>query len=365
IPNIMAITPAFSKDNQKILFTAIDPETGMNIWDYELTTKTLRQITFTTKLMMDPSPMPGKGLSVDQFSHKIDLMIKNLSSGEEKQITYHNGDNYYGRFSPDGSKLLYQSNRTGNSEIWLKHLDGEGQEINLTDNQAFDFRADWSPDGKQIAFFSDRDSTFKVWIMDAEGKNLRKVNEQEIEFAYVHLEYVHQLKWSPRGNKIAYMAISEYGNSVWVLDPESGDTRPVAANANSFAWYQDDKMLICNRRSADPEKSTDLVAINLETGAEKTLREGLPLTELFASADGRWLGYTYALGHFSYNLNRLQLQPPIQPGGFPTVRGEPEQITFGDGKWHVHNGTFSPDAKSVLYSRDADEMDIFIIKNYK
>jgi hypothetical protein len=45
--------------------------------------------------------------------------------------------------------------------------------------------------------------------------------------------------------------------------------------------------------------------------------------------------------------------------------GEPTQLTHGNGLWHVHNGTWSPDGKSVAYSRDCAEADIYLIENYR
>ena len=69
--------------------------------------------------------------------------------------------------------------------------------------------------------------------------------------------------------------------------------------------------------------------VHAETGEESILQEGLPVTELFTSRDGQWLGYTSARGHFSYNLHRLKLRPPDgSDSGFPSIIGEPEQLTF-------------------------------------
>ena len=364
LPDLTVLTPVFSWDNKKVIFSAM-LEGGVNIWELELASNSRRQVTYSTKWMMDPAVIPNGGLSIDQFSHQIDLIQLNTENMEEERLTFNNGENYYGRYSQDGKKIVYQSNQTGNYEIWMIDLEGDNNEINLSGHPAFDFRPDWSPISDRIAFFSDREDGFKVWVMDTNGENPKKASEELVDFGTLPWEYVHQLKWSPDGKKIAYLALSGDGNSVWIIDLESNSTRPHIFNVSSFSWYQNSNMIICNRVAADQTNTTNLVAVNLETGKEKILSQGLHLTELFVSKDGQWLGYTSAIGHFSYNIFRLRLDPPSILGGFPLVVGEPDQLTDGAGKWHVHSGSFSPDGKSILYSRDADQMDIFIIKNYR
>ncbi len=65
------------------------------------------------------------------------------------------------------------------------------------------------------------------------------------------------------------------------------------------------------------------------------------------------------------NLFMLLLIPPASPDGLPRAAGEPVQLTDGKGRWHVHNGGWSPDGKSLVYSHDADEADFYIIENYR
>ncbi len=37
----------------------------------------------------------------------------------------------------------------------------------------------------------------------------------------------------------------------------------------------------------------------------------------------------------------------------------------GKGIWHVHNGGWSPDGKSLVYTRDTDQSDIYVIEGYR
>ena len=49
----------------------------------------------------------------------------------------------------------------------------------------------------------------------------------------------------------------------------------------------------------------------------------------------------------------------------PRPLGEPQQLTRGESTWHVHNGGWSPDGKAIVYTRDLDSGDIYVIENYR
>jgi TolB protein len=71
-------------------------------------------------------------------------------------------------WSPDGTRILFQSDREGNSEIYTIKADGSDLR-RLTDNPANDENPTWSPDGRRIAFSSSRDGNAEIYVMDAEG----------------------------------------------------------------------------------------------------------------------------------------------------------------------------------------------------
>ena len=73
-------------------------------------------------------------------------------------------------WSPDGNQIVFQSDRDGNSEVYVMNADGTNP-INLTNHLASDGSPDWSPDGNQIAFQSNRDGNWEIYIMNADGAN--------------------------------------------------------------------------------------------------------------------------------------------------------------------------------------------------
>jgi hypothetical protein len=49
----------------------------------------------------------------------------------------------------------------------------------------------------------------------------------------------------------------------------------------------------------------------------------------------------------------------------PVLAGRPTQITDGGGDWHAHKGAWSPDGKTIIYTRDSDQGNIYAVENYR
>ena len=79
-------------------------------------------------------------------------------------------------YSPDGSKIVFQSFRDTNFEVYVMNSDGSGQ-TRLTNHTAFDTAPSWSPDGTKILFTSTRDDPMSsaLYVMNADGSGQTRV----------------------------------------------------------------------------------------------------------------------------------------------------------------------------------------------
>ena len=66
-------------------------------------------------------------------------------------LTFTAAHDGYPVWSPDGTKIVFESTRSGDVDIYLMNADGTGQ-IQLTNDPAVDNQATWSPDGTKIVF---------------------------------------------------------------------------------------------------------------------------------------------------------------------------------------------------------------------
>ncbi len=78
-------------------------------------------------------------------------------------------DNDFAVYSPDYTKIAFTSNRDGNDEIYVMNADGTSPQ-RLTSNGERDYEPSWSPDGSKIVFVSERGSQQgDIFVMGANG----------------------------------------------------------------------------------------------------------------------------------------------------------------------------------------------------
>ncbi len=76
--------------------------------------------------------------------------------------------------SPDGKWIVFDLL----GDIYLMPSTGGDAKL-LTGGPAYDVQPRFSPDGKKIAFTSDRDGLDNLWIMDIDGKNLKQITKEK------------------------------------------------------------------------------------------------------------------------------------------------------------------------------------------
>ena len=80
-------------------------------------------------------------------------------------------------WSPDGSKIAFDSDRDGNFEVYVMNADGTAVQ-RLTRDPAGDEALSWSPDGSTIAFMTHRDGQWEVYTMSAaDGSGLVNISK--------------------------------------------------------------------------------------------------------------------------------------------------------------------------------------------
>src|SRR5664279_931222 len=86
-----------------------------------------------------------------------------------KQILWVEGaKNAYPRWSKDGARILYESNRTGKWQLHVMDRDGSRDHA-ITSGSADNQLPDWSPDNAWIAFTSNRDGNDEIYVMREDG----------------------------------------------------------------------------------------------------------------------------------------------------------------------------------------------------
>ncbi len=92
--------------------------------------------------------------------------------------------------SPDGTRIVFDLL----GDIYVMPIAGSGTApaTRLTSGPVFDMQPRFSPDGKRIAYTSDRDGLWNIWTMDADGKDAKQISKERRWF-------VNSPAWSPDG----------------------------------------------------------------------------------------------------------------------------------------------------------------------
>ncbi|MDQ1707985.1 MAG: hypothetical protein QOJ88_1196 [Pyrinomonadaceae bacterium] len=147
------------------------------------------------------------------------LWLLDTRTREVRQFTNSAKSELAARWSPDGRRLAFLSDRDEATQIYLLPLDG-GEAIRLTEGKLAVRAFEWSPDGKQIAFVApeakteaeekkdkdkddarviDRDDKrARLWIIDVETRKLRQLTSGSWQ--------VQEAKWTPRGDRLIVAA---------------------------------------------------------------------------------------------------------------------------------------------------------------
>lgn len=123
-----------------------------------------------------------------------EVMLLNIDGSNPENLSDHPSMDKYGTWSPDGSKVLFSSNRTGSFDLYVLDM-ATRNIIQLTDNAHNDIHGDWSINN-EIVFVSDRDGDEELFIMNADGTIQRQLTFNDDKDVLP--------SWSAKGDRIAF-----------------------------------------------------------------------------------------------------------------------------------------------------------------
>lgn len=102
-------------------------------------------------------PPEGGGYTWPIFE-EYDIFVADLKGNIIKQLTTNKGYDAEATLSPDGSKIVFTSTRSGDLELWTMNIDGSDKK-QVTSGLGYDGGAFFSPDGTKLIFRASRPAT--------------------------------------------------------------------------------------------------------------------------------------------------------------------------------------------------------------
>jgi len=177
-----------------------------------------RYITTGQSIALTPrySPDYKSLLYLSYFNGAPRIYAYDIEKGTQRLITANRNPTFAPRWSPDGKWVLYSMATAGNTDIYRIASSGGGAPQRLTNAPGINVGGSYSPDGSKIVFESDRSGSQQVYVMNADGTDQRRISFLGGRAATP--------EWSPRGDQIAFTHIA--GNlRVAVMSPGGGNMR--------------------------------------------------------------------------------------------------------------------------------------------
>ena len=163
--------------------------------------------------------------------------------------------------SPDGQSLAFDSNRSGNAEVWVLPLAG-GPAVQVTDHPADEFVKAWSPDGQWLTGHGFRNGNRDIYVVRADGTGYQIVHD-----ATTHERYPD---WSPDGQSLVFESALDDGSALFIVNRGDGTTwsEPVFLARGRHARWSPNGSLIAFRTSGT------IAVIDRDGGQRRQLFEG-------------------------------------------------------------------------------------------
>ena len=210
--------------------------------------------------------------------------------------------------SPDGSYLAVDYH----GEIFVIPSDAKvGEKKQVTQSAWRDRNQVWSPDGEKLAYISDESGDEEFWIWDVATGDKQKIS--------THPSLKRRPIWSPDSKKIAHVA----ANNLILIDVASGQSVELAFNDDGGfsldGFSPDGKWLVYSR--SDANLNSEVYLFEIGTRRELNVTDN-PFRDSngIVSSDGKSLLFLSTRDGGNSHLFRVSLQPLTEDPEDPVVR---------------------------------------------
>jgi Tol biopolymer transport system component/tRNA A-37 threonylcarbamoyl transferase component Bud32 len=247
------------------------------------------------------------------------------------------------QFSPDGKRVVFESTRSGTSEIWICNSDGSNPR-QLTFSGTWAYNPQWSPDGQEIAFESALEGAAGMYVMSAEGGRPRRLTTGGSVDALP--------SWSKDGKWIYFVSNRTGAWQLWKMPAKGGQAVQLTKKGGDAACESPDGKILYYTKSLE---DYSLWKVPVGGGEETPILPHL--------AVGCW-GYWSVTAEGIYFYDRVT--KAIEFSSFATHRitqiAKPEKPPTGDFKGLA----VSPDGRWILFAQvDQETRKIMLVENFR
>ncbi|HYX30770.1 MAG TPA: PKD domain-containing protein, partial [Pyrinomonadaceae bacterium] len=285
----------------------------------------------------------------NQGSGSYDIYVMNANGSGQTRLTTDANDDSAASWSPDGTKIVFQSLRNGvNYQVYTMNANGSGQ-TNISNNGANETQPSWSPDGVKIAFASDRDQPGcpSIYVMNSNG-----TNQIRLTYSGTGLRD-EQPVWSPNASKIAFTSTRDSSTDTWQETDDDGNyITKSRLNINKEVYVMNadgsGQTRLTNNLSNDDAATWSADGAKIVFRSERERDTFDPTAQIWTmNPDGSNQLNLSNSGDGDYSpswTNGAANQAPVANSGGPYNGMVSQNVPFNS------NGSFDPDGTIVSYS---------------
>lgn len=261
---------AWLGNDHELLFSGVAPgeDTSIGLVQMDVNTLQYKRLTGPDAILMGGVyDRQNRRLCYVKADYDVDVMRLGLkgtavTNQPPEKLIGSTKIEFYQRYSPDGTKLVYQTALSGNETLWMCDSDGQNQRQLISDPKFSPGWPNWSPDSKQISFTRYLDGKAAIFALHLETGEQRKLVQNNFNNSTP--------SWSRDGNWI-YFSSDRTGESQIYKVPVSGGEPVQITKHGGIEPHEamDGKFLVYVRKRQTP----GLWRIDLTTGAETLLTD--------------------------------------------------------------------------------------------
>lgn len=242
-----------------------------------------------------------------------EIYIAAVDGSARQRVTYNTAVDVNPVWGPD-SRIIFESTRDANWELYMVDTAGSGEPTRLTENPANDINAFWSPNGATVYFQSDRDGDWDIYVLELASGVITQLtinDSEDVEPVVSH-----------DGAMLAWLQENSYGvYDLVLMDIESGERvqlTDLGVDVLGPVFSPDDSFIAF---SSNVDGDYDLFAVELATGLIKAVTEN----DVEDRAPGFWCDGPTIVYHSApadsenpgqrdvYEVNPLPFDGPANP----------------------------------------------------
>ena len=278
----------WSPDSRTLAYASDAGEGLQDIWTVSTNTGEATPLTMSGMQVWPRFSPDGSRILFVRFNEgSIESVVMPVEGGEPRPMgSGQNVDAEFGMWSPDATRIAFQSQKDARVTISVVASDGGGASTLTSDG--FEFLVEWSPDGSELLYVSRRTGLGDIWTIPSGGGTPRQITTD--------IRNDGSPTYSPDGAWIAYLSERGGQDDVWIVPSAGGESIRVtndAAEESGLTWNPDGKGLTyvyseqVNHIYSVPAEGGEIR--QLTTGDEDQLAPQI-------SPDGKWIAYEIERG---------------------------------------------------------------------